>query len=58
MSGTESIGRAVDAIDALSGEDPEAAHGMADAVLLENVDPRIADAYRRLVKRASWWATA
>ena len=53
-----SVDRAVAEIDALSGEDPEVAHDMADAVVLRNVDPRIADAYWRLVKRARWWATA
>jgi len=45
-------------IDALDHTDPEAAHNRADDVLLANVDPLIADAYKRLVERCEWWASA
>lgn len=45
-------------IDELSADDPESAHSMADDVLLANVDPQIADAYRRLMARCRWWACA
>jgi len=41
--------------------DPESAHGDADEVLLDALDyaaPEVADAYRRLVASAPWWATA
>ena len=46
----------LDAID--GGRDPEGAHGEADKILLRMVPPEVAAAYRRLVDRARWWATA
>lgn len=50
---------AADQIDALdASEDPEAAHSNADDILLANVDPLVADAYRRLMARCAWWGTA
>lgn len=49
---------AAEQIDRLDAEDPEEAHSNADDILLANVDPIIAAAYRRLVDRCRWWATA
>lgn len=46
----------IDNLDAAT--DPEVAHGHADDILLANVDPLIADAYRRLVARCAWWSCA
>lgn len=48
----------VDQLDALDADDPEAAHGKADELLLSLVPAEVADAYRRVVKRADWWAAA
>src|SRR5690554_1180466 len=48
----------VDQLDALDVDDPEAAHGEADELLLSLVPAEVADAYRRVVKRADWWAAA
>lgn len=57
--------RAVAALDALTGEDPESDHNAADWVLLRMVPPEVREAYERLAGsrgdgtgRASWWATA
>lgn len=49
---------AVAELDTWAGGDPEAEHGAADEILLANVHPDIAAAYRRLVSRCNWWATA
>jgi len=49
---------AIAALDAISGQEPEGDHGYADEILLDQVEPAVADAYRRLVDRARWWATA
>lgn len=49
---------AVEALDAISGTDPEKHHGEADDVLLEVVHPEVRAAYERLMDRAGWWATA
>ena len=49
---------AAEQIDGLDASDPEAAHGNADDILLANVEPVIAEAYRRLIDRCRWWATA
>ena len=49
---------AAEQIDRLDASDPEAAHANADDILVANVDPIIADAYRRLVARCLWWASA
>jgi hypothetical protein len=46
------------ALDAISGDDPEAAHALADEVLLAAVPREVAEAYERLQGRAAWWATA
>lgn len=48
---------AVAALDALYGE-PDANHGEADKILLAVAPPEVAAAYRRLVDRSDWWATA
>lgn len=49
---------AVMALDAIDADDPEGAHGCADEILLALVEPEVRDAYRRLVERSAWWATA
>jgi len=49
----------LDAIDPHAPDyDPEDAHADADQILLEVVDPEVADAYSRLIGRARWWAFA
>jgi hypothetical protein len=48
---------AIAALDALHSE-PEEDHLRADSILLEVVPPTVADAYRRLVARSEWWASA
>lgn len=48
----------VKALDALTGADPETDHQLADEALLALVSPNVRAAYRRLVKRCGWWATA
>lgn len=46
-------------LDAIDGRiDPEADHDTADQLLLAAAPPEVADAYRRLVERADWWASA
>lgn len=45
-------------IDALDADDPEAAHGMADDIVLAAAPPEVAAAYWRLVHRSRWWASA
>jgi hypothetical protein len=56
MTKIEKIVAALDAID--SESDPELAHSKADDLLLQAVSPQICDAYKRVVKRARWWAAA
>lgn len=59
LSATEGTTLApVERLDAISGDDPEHAHGAADAVLLACVPTEVADAYRRVGARCGWWATA
>lgn len=54
---SDQVQRAVELLDSFDGnEDPEADHGNADNVLLSMVPSDVADAYRRLVNRARWWA--
>jgi hypothetical protein len=48
----------VDRLDAISGDDPESAHGQADDVLLECVPAEVREAYERVAARCSWWAAA
>jgi hypothetical protein len=50
--------RAVEALDAIDGGDPEGDHGDADHILLTIAPPEVRRAYERLVSRARWWATA
>lgn len=45
-------------LDCIDASDPEAAHSQADDVLLEYVPVEVADAYRRVMARAPWWASA
>lgn len=52
----EDITAWVAALDALSGDDPEHAHGEADRVLLQAVPPEVRAAYERVTSRCSWWA--
>lgn len=49
---------AVKQLDAIPAGDPDADHGAADDILLSAVHPDVAAAYRRLVDRSRWWATA
>ncbi len=49
---------AVARLDALSGDDPEHAHGVADDVLLACVPTEVREAYERVVARCGWWAAA
>lgn len=49
---------AVKALDALDVSDCEAAHSLADDILLDVVPKSVRDAYERVVKRAGWWACA
>lgn len=53
----EKVRRAVELLDSFDGQiDPEADHGNAELVLLSVVPEEVADAYRRLIARARWWA--
>lgn len=46
----------IERLDAIEPGDPEAAHGAADAILLDAMTPAIRDAYDRLVERVgAWW---
>lgn len=49
---------AVAALDAITGADPEYAHGAADEILLAYADPSVAGAYERLMRRCTWWGAA
>jgi hypothetical protein len=48
----------VERLDAISGDDPEHAHGAADDVLLACVPVEVREAYERLVARGVWRAAA
>lgn len=50
--------RAVEALDAMSGGDPEADHSDADKILLAVAPAEVKAAYARLADRARWWAYA
>lgn len=50
--------RAVEAIDALNGDDPEAVHGVIDELLLDLVPDPVSEAVQRAISRCDWWATA
>lgn len=45
----------VAALDALDGHDEEAAHGMADHLLLQAVPPEVAEAWERARERIGFW---
>lgn len=49
---------AVAALNALAVDDPEAAHGRADEILLAALPPALRDAYASLEQRAPWWGAA
>lgn len=46
------------AFDEIDTTDPERAHAQADELLLSCVSPEVRAAYRRVVDRAPWWASA
>lgn len=48
----------VAALDAILPGDVEHAHGEADDLLLSALPPEVGDAYKRLMDRCAWWATA
>lgn len=48
----------IEALDAITGDDPEHAHGQADDLLLEAVPAEVRDAYKRVAGRCEWWAGA
>jgi hypothetical protein len=48
----------VERLDAIGGDDPEAAHSAADDLLLACVPTDVADAYRRVAERCRWWAAS
>ncbi len=54
----QKIDVAVMALDAINGDDPEAAHAIADVILLSLVPAKVCKAYEDLVKRCNWWASA
>ena len=43
-------------LDAIDPADPEAAHAVAEQVMLDALGPEVRAAYDRLVARAAWWA--
>lgn len=45
-------------IDAISGDDPEGAHGELDEILLDLAPAEVRAAALRLYRRCSWWACA
>lgn len=50
------IQEAIDALNAISGQDQGGDHGKADGILLQVVDPSVRDAYIRLQDRSEgWW---
>ena len=54
--------RYVRELNGINTDDPEAAHGMADEILLRYLraigHERVADAYDQVVERARWWGAA
>jgi hypothetical protein len=52
------IDEAVEKLDAINASDPEAAHGIADEILLSLLPLEVNQAYTRLVQRCRWWASA
>ena len=53
---------AINKLETIDGTDPEVAHATADDVLLELLTffapPDVAIAYKRVMDRCDWWATA
>lgn len=49
---------AVAALDAIDASDPESAHGEAEDILLALVPDSVREAYKRVVDRSEWWASA
>jgi hypothetical protein len=58
MNYNEAVDAAVATLDAIGVGDPEGAHSEADEILLSLVPAEVAAAYRRLVARSPWWASA
>lgn len=50
--------QAVQALSRITTEDPEAAHAEAEEILLAYAGPEIETAYRSLIARSRWWASA
>lgn len=55
---SQQVAALVAQFDAISGDDPEAAHGRADDLLLTAVPDEVRTAYTRVADRCSWWAVA
>lgn len=53
-----SAAEVVAALDAMQSDDPEIAHGDADALLLSALPDEVRAAYERLAGRCRWWACA
>lgn len=61
MTDRDTTAQAVAALNELTESmtsDPEVAHSRADSILLGLVPSDVASAYRRLVARCGWWASA
>jgi hypothetical protein len=58
MSNDLTSAAAVEQLDAIPGDDPERAHGLADDVLLACVPAEVREAYERVAARCGWWAAA
>lgn len=55
---TATTRRAVEAIDNLTGDDPESDHNTVDTILLDLAPDAVEEAVHRLIGRAAWWATS
>lgn len=49
---------AIAALDSIGAGDPEAAHCVADGILMNMVPVEVRDAYSRVIDRQEWWACA
>lgn len=49
---------AIEALDALEGDDGEGLHSMADRIILDRVPIAVFEAYDRVVERVEFWACA
>lgn len=55
---TKTTAEIIEALDAITGDDPEHAHSQADDLLMEAVPAEIRDAYKRVADRCDWWVSA